>query len=363
MQRTRNRTVVLAFLLVMTLVVAACGSNAEEPSTATGAGGAQAAGSGEPTSFDVVLTEFATTPDAISAPEGKDLTFNVKNEGQAPHTFAIEAGEKTFITPTIEAGASATLDVTALGAGDYKIICTVPGHEQAGMVGNLTVGSAAAATGGTAGMDHANMSVGEMLAGHEQGVNDFVTNVTEPITEGIGAQPLKPTTDGKTKVFAITVDETDWEVAPGDVRQVMSYNGTVPGPEIRVFPGDRVRFEIQNDLEEPTTMHWHGLTVPNDQDGTPYITQDPIMPGEAYTYEFTIRDHPGLYMYHSHFNSTAQVEQGLYGPIVIQGRGKDAVPNDEEFTMVLGDGPLGFNINGKGFRRRRPSLRPRGTRC
>ena len=67
---------------------------------------------------------------------------------------------------------------------------------------------------------------------------------------------------------------------------------------------------LQNQFDQPTVLHFHGMTVPNEMDGVPYITQDPVMPGEYWTYEFTVQDPPGMYVYHSHFNSTEQVGAG-----------------------------------------------------
>ena len=80
-----------------------------------------------------------------------------------------------------------------------------------------------------------------------------------------------------------------WEFAPGKLVEAWTYNGVVPGPEIRVTEGDKVRVNVSNELPESTAVHWHGLMVPNSQDGVPFITQPPIKPGEMFTYEFTIR--------------------------------------------------------------------------
>jgi len=81
-------------------------------------------------------------------------------------------------------------------------------------------------------------------------------------------------------------------------------------------------------------------------DGVPYVTQDPVMPGQTFTYEFTVVDAPGTYLYHSHFDSTAQVGNGLYGPFVIEPKHASW---DVEYTAVLNDGTLGYTINGKGW--------------
>jgi FtsP/CotA-like multicopper oxidase with cupredoxin domain len=104
---------------------------------------------------------------------------------------------------------------------------------------------------------------------------------------------------------------------------------------------------LLNHLSEPTTIHWHGVTVPNKDDGVPYVTQDPVMPGKSYTYDFTVVDEPGTYLYHSHFNSTDQVSDGLYGAFVVEPKG--APKWDAEYTEILNDGSLGYTIDGKGW--------------
>jgi FtsP/CotA-like multicopper oxidase with cupredoxin domain len=101
-------------------------------------------------------------------------------------------------------------------------------------------------------------------------------------------------------------------------------------------------------------VHFHGLTVPNDMDGVPFITQDPILPGGFFTYEFDVVDPPGMYVYHSHFNSTEQVGKGLYGAFYVQPTHDDwgalyGGRVDVEQTLFLGDGPTGYVLNGKGF--------------
>ena len=94
---------------------------------------------------------------------------------------------------------------------------------------------------------------------------------------------------------------------------VRSYNGAVPGPEIRVRQGERLRITVENRLAEETTVHWHGLRVPNALDGVPHLTQPPIAPGEAFVYEFDVPD-AGTYWYHPHQRSFEEVGRGLYGP-------------------------------------------------
>jgi manganese oxidase len=94
------------------------------------------------------------------------------------------------------------------------------------------------------------------------------------------------------------------------------YNGSTPGPTIEVNEGDRIRVIVKNELPEPTSVHWHGLEVPNDQDGATPTTNRPIMPGETFTYEFTLYQ-SGTFIYHSGFNVTKQDDYGLHGMFVI----------------------------------------------
>ena len=90
----------------------------------------------------------------------------------------------------------------------------------------------------------------------------------------------------------------------------------VPGPLIRAINGDKVRIIIKNNLPEPTTIHWHGIQVPNNMDGIPNETQKPIQPGESFTYEFMAKP-AGTYWYHSHFDSDKQISVGLSGAFII----------------------------------------------
>ncbi|MGZ8614877.1 MAG: multicopper oxidase domain-containing protein, partial [Actinomycetota bacterium] len=106
-------------------------------------------------------------------------------------------------------------------------------------------------------------------------------------------------------------------------------------------------------------------TVPNSEDGVPYVTQPPIMPGEYWTYEFTIKDPPGMYVYHSHFNSAEQVDKGLYGSLIVEPKNANWAPvygadPAVEYTMFVGDGTLGYNLNGKSFPATQPIVADKG---
>ena len=112
------------------------------------------------------------------------------------------------------------------------------------------------------------------------------------------------------------------------------YNGKVPGPEIRIRQGERLQVEVTNDLAEETTVHWHGIRLPNAMDGVPHLTQVPIAPGDKFVYEFDAVD-AGTFWYHPHQRSFEQVGRGLYGPLIVEEANPPRV--DREVTWVLDD--------------------------
>ena len=115
---------------------------------------------------------------------------------------------------------------------------------------------------------------------------------------------------------------------------VWCYSGAVPGPEIRLRQGERVRIVLENKLPQDTTVHWHGVRVPNAMDGAPYVTQPPVQPGETFTYEFTAPD-AGTYWYHPHDHSSEQVGRGLMGAFIVEE--PEPFPVDRDIVWVLGD--------------------------
>ncbi|HSK95747.1 MAG TPA: multicopper oxidase domain-containing protein [Euzebyales bacterium] len=349
----------LAVFLVLVLLLAF------EPPPAQTAEPAAAAGDAHVVAVE--LTEFAIAPAEITVPAGVPVTFEVTNSGAIEHDFTVEGVDGTA---AIAGGATATLEVAPFEPGEYRVVCTVAGHEPAGMHATLVADEGAQPADGAgsqpdagahgdgtadaqAGEDGHPMSPEEMARMHEQGVLDF------PVaSEGKGNQPLEPeVADDGTKVFALTADEIEWETKPGVVKQGMAYNGQIPGPRIEVDLGDRVRIELTNELDEPTAMHSHGLIVPNDMDGVPGLNQPSIMPGETFTYEFEVRN-SGSHMYHSHFNAAEQVTQGLLGAFIVHDPDDQEV--DLDYTMIVNDGPLGFTLNGKDFPATEPLVVDKG---
>lgn len=115
---------------------------------------------------------------------------------------------------------------------------------------------------------------------------------------------------------------------------VWAYEGTVPGPEIRVQQGDRLRVVVENRLPQETTVHWHGIRVPNAMDGVPHLTQRPIAPGETFVYEFDCQD-AGTFWYHPHARSFEQVERGLAGALIVEE--PEPIKVDRDVVWVLDD--------------------------
>lgn len=305
---------------------------------------AEAGESGQAQVLRVTLKDLAIEPPSLQAQPGP-ITIEVVNDGQVPHNFAV--GDDA--TPMLETGESATLELPSLDAGTYEFICEVAGHADAGMRGTLTVGEG----GEAAPTDHGTMSAEEMAAHDAEVTGQFPAK-----TEGRGGQPLRPeVTAGGVKVFELTAAPVQWETEPGVMTEAWAYNGMVPGPSIQADLGDRVRIVLHNELPEPTTVHFHGMTVPADMDGVPVISQDAVLPGESFTYEFRVRN-AGTNMYHSHFDAQKQVPMGLLGAFIVADPGDPAV--DVDTSMVLNDGPLGYTLNGKGFPATEPVVVSRG---
>jgi len=171
--------------------------------------------------------------------------------------------------------------------------------------------------------------------------------VSGPGTLGDGTRLARYTTDKDgVKEFHLRMAPVTWTTSPGNTQTAYAFNGTIPGPVIRVNEGDRLRIVVTNALPVPTSVHWHGMILPNDQDGVPGITQPLIQPGSLYTYQWTAVA-TGTHWYHTH-TSGKEVGLGLYGALEIVPRQGD-FPADRDYRVMIGDTDLGLVFNGKSF--------------
>lgn len=133
--------------------------------------------------------------------------------------------------------------------------------------------------------------------------------------------------------YFITIDEVSMTVG-GETTTGIGMNGSIPGPTLRWQEGEEVTIHVTNNLDEDSSIHWHGILVPADMDGVPGFSFDGIQPGETFTYSFTVRQH-GTYWFHSH--SGFQEQQGVFGALVIDPAEPDPVQYDREYVVVLSD--------------------------
>jgi FtsP/CotA-like multicopper oxidase with cupredoxin domain len=206
------------------------------------------------------------------------------------------------------------------------------------------------------------------VGGDDQGGHSMAPISAEGVpaaTERQGGQPLAFREEAGVKVFELAMKAVRWPIMDGVTVTAWTYNGTVPGPLLRVTEGEQVRVIVKNELPEASTIHWHGIEVPNGMDGVPDMTQPAIQPGETFTYEFTAKP-AGTFMYHSHYESDVQVSLGLYAPFIIDPKEPAGPQAEVDVTLMLsewrtsngqtfaampmaGMEPNYFTINGKAF--------------
>jgi len=136
------------------------------------------------------------------------------------------------------------------------------------------------------------------------------------------------------KVYHLRAEPLKHQLAPGLDIEAWGYNGSTPGPVIEAVEGDRVRIYVTNKLPEVTSVHWHGIFVPNGMDGVAGLTQAPIAPGKTFRYEFTF-DRAGTFMYHPHADEMTQIALGMMGMIVVHPRGGAATRRVRDYALML----------------------------
>jgi FtsP/CotA-like multicopper oxidase with cupredoxin domain len=238
---------------------------------------------------------------------------------------ALAVGVATACAPDPASGAAGTASGSLAQAGQTG--GTMGAHD-------TVAGTSAAATADA------------MDAMHEKGIKAFPAK-----TAGMGNQLYAPRMDKDVKVFELTAKKIKWETEPGHLVEAWAYNDQIPGPQIRVKEGDRVRVILHNALPESTAVHFHGLELPNDMDGVPYITQPPVKPGQSFTYEFTVPN-AGSHMYHSHHNAAKQVGLGLLGAFIVEPKVTTQYDHaDLDEVLILNDACTAIRSTARAFRR------------
>lgn len=159
-------------------------------------------------------------------------------------------------------------------------------------------------------------------------------NANKLLKEFNDSYPAEIKKTGNITEYDLVASVTKLELITGTEMDVWVYNKQIPGPTLRVKLGDTLRVNFTNNLPQGTTIHWHGIRVPNAMDGVPGVTQDLIAPGDSFVYEFTPKD-AGTFWFHPHHRSSEQVERGLYGVLIVEKQ--DPEKYSQDLVLVLDD--------------------------
>lgn len=165
-------------------------------------------------------------------------------------------------------------------------------------------------------------------------------------------EPTPPTNAPKNedayKRFAIDVRIVEHEFLPGIRANLLAFNNQVPGPLIRVNEGDWVRVDFKNDTDLMHTIHWHGIMVPENMDGVPFVTQPPTMPGQTFVYRFRATPY-GTHFYHCHFGTPLHMHHAMHGAFIIESENdpvRRQFPYTREYTFILNQSNTAMARNG-----------------
>ncbi|MCE9623240.1 MAG: multicopper oxidase domain-containing protein [Actinomycetia bacterium] len=352
----QDRSVVswFAFAAAMAaLVVAIVGVSDNGGETAASSAGGD--GGGKPTITITMADNFTFTPNTITIPTDGAI-IRLVNEGTSVHNMTIPNFGLT--SPVVAGQSQIDWEIGPFAAGEYEFQCPQAGHASAGMTGTLIVTDSGSGTSTDASAPHGGvLTSDQMTASQMDALMLAVAQQYPAVTEGHGGDVMEPTIlpDG-TKEFVIVAKVVKWEVEPGLIVDAWTYNGVVPAPEIHVLTGDKVRLVLQNELPDSTSLHLHGIQVPNVMDGVDPYTEAPTTPGGEHVYEFVAKG-PAVGIYHSHHNAQEQIPNGMFGAFTIDEMPIPQKLIDKGYTevtkkvnMVLNDaGVIGLSLNGKSF--------------
>ncbi|MCL6442334.1 MAG: multicopper oxidase domain-containing protein [Alicyclobacillus sp.] len=349
------------------------------PKSALAAASTSASNSSSPgaRTVQIQITNYHFSPAKVTVPVGTTVVWT--NTDLVIHSVTSGHGKPTGLFDH-DVAPYAQFSYTFTKSGTYPYYCkyhtmtgTIVVSNQAATGSGSATGSqgSTSSTGGTSdnnsgssmgqGMGGMNMSGSGTGAGGVYGLYGSSKDKIAPLGTGSNGEPVLPdglrllpyTMEGGYKVFHLTAEPVWWEPSPGQKVEAWAYDGSVPGPEIRVNTGDKVKIVVTNKLPEGTTVHWHGLDVPFLQDGTGESQPD-LKPGHSQTYTFTVKVPAGTYIYHAHpmGDMLKQEKLGLWGPFIVEPKGtgwRETHPGyQREYTLVLNDSPqFGNTINGK----------------
>src|SRR5438270_355766 len=287
----------------------------------------------------VTATEFAFDQPTLRAQPGQRVSITLENGGKIEHNLRIDAADKQVVA---KPGQTATAEFTLDQPGSYDFFCAIPGHKEAGMRGTLVVG------------DETGVST-DLHAGHDvqaQVGSEAAAPVVQPVPAGTTrlAQPQVAPPVNRTDAALVKVDLETTQVtallADGLAYKFWTFNGTVPGPMIRVRQGDTVELTLRNSPDMPVT-HSINLHAVNGPGGGSVDTQ--VAPGDQSTIRFEAL-HPGVYVYHCMTPVVGQhVANGMYGMIVVEPPG-GLSKVDREFYIMQGEFYLQGEAGQKGLR-------------
>ena len=287
------------------------GAGAPAPAAPASQAPAAQGGTLEIESFDMGFR-----PAAITVPAAGRYEVALTNTGTIPHDITFPGGEQAVAN----GGASATVEVDVPAEG-LSFLCSIPGHEQAGMVGTIAV-EGAAPSGGD---DHGGPPVVTEV--------EADPNAPAPVTHDATAPDLL---EGEVHDIDLVITEEEMTVAEGFVQKVWTFGGSVPGPVIRVKVGDTIRVHLKNPIENqlPHSVDFHASQVAwNDE-------MVSINPGEELLYEWTA-DYAGVWMYHCGTSPTLHhIANGMFGMVIVEPR-EGLPPVDSEFAIVQSEWYLG----------------------
>ena len=286
--------------------VAGAGTGAAGAPSASPATAAAASPAG---TIDVKAFDLGFTPNQLTVPTPGRYAVTLTNTGQIPHDITFASGE----TAQAPAGGSATVDVD-VPAGGLSFICSIPGHEQAGMHGTVAVAGATAAGSAapSAGTSPAPSPAADSHGG-PMPTSDVAAdpNAPAPVTYDATAPTRLP---GTVHDVDLVITETTMTVAPGFVQAVWTFGGTVPGPVIRVKVGDTIRVHLKNPATDklPHSIDFHASQVAWNDEMTS------INPGQEKLYEWTA-DYAGVWMYHCGTSPALHhIANGMYGMVIVE---------------------------------------------